>query len=349
MKDDAMDFPRMEEWTEEALPPRDGVPKQVHVFDKEAVQAVQTAFAAKRPLLVRGEPGMGKSQLARAVAQKLQRPYVPFVVDSRTESRDLLWSYDAVRRLADAQLLSTGSRFLPQLAADEKDAVNRQAAQDIRKWLDQQLDVSKYVSPGPLWWAFSWGDAARQAENAKTKGRDPQPGSKVKNGCVVLIDEIDKAETDVPNGLLEALGDGQFLPFGNSDPVSIVGQPPLVFITSNEERTLPNAFVRRCVVLNLKLPEDSKDLTNHLVSRGQAHFNELRSDDGRALLKTVAEQLVKDRQTAQRNHTKPYPGQAEYLDLVRALMEIGKTNDERKSLVSELSRFVFIKYPDDVA
>lgn len=341
-----MDFPKLGEWTEEELPPRDGVPRQVHVFDKDAVQAVQTAFAAKRPLLVRGEPGIGKSQLARAVAQKLRRPFVSFVVDSRTESRDLLWSYDAVRRLADAQLLSAGSRFLQCPKDDEGIPIS---GVDARLWLDQELDVSKYVSPGPLWWALHWSDAARQAKDAKTKVREPQPGSSIANGSVVLIDEIDKAETDVPNGLLEALGDGQFLPFGNSNPVSIVGKPPLVFITSNEERTLPNAFVRRCVVLNLKLPEASEDqLIDHLVSRGQAHFKELKSDDGRNLLKTAAEQLVKDRQTAQKNHTKPYPGQAEYLDLVRALLEIGKTNDERKSLVTELSRFVFLKYPDGV-
>ena len=114
------------------------------------------AFAAKRPLLVRGEPGMGKSQLARAVAQKLGRPLVSFVVDSRTESRDLLWSYDAVRRLADAQLLGTLSRFQHQSDQQDGGAAVPDPARKARKWLDEELDVAKYVSPGPLWWAFHW-------------------------------------------------------------------------------------------------------------------------------------------------------------------------------------------------
>ena len=81
------------------------VPEPVHVWDRREIAAVNAALAAKRPLLVRGEPGIGKSQLARAAAKALGRAFVPCVVDSRTESRDLLWHYDAVARLADAQLL----------------------------------------------------------------------------------------------------------------------------------------------------------------------------------------------------------------------------------------------------
>ena len=79
-----------------------GLPELVHVFDEDSIQAVNAALAARRPLLVRGEPGIGKSQLARAAAKALGRVYVPFVVDARIESRDLLWHFDAVARLAEA-------------------------------------------------------------------------------------------------------------------------------------------------------------------------------------------------------------------------------------------------------
>src|SRR3954469_13233582 len=85
------------------LAPRGCLPEQVHVFEEEAIQAVNAALAAGRPLLVRGEPGIGKSQLARAAAKCLGKAYIPHVVDSRTESRDLLWHFDAVGRLAEAQ------------------------------------------------------------------------------------------------------------------------------------------------------------------------------------------------------------------------------------------------------
>lgn len=339
-----MDLPSWNEWTTEVLPEREGVAKQVHIFNKDTVRAVYTAFAARRPLLVRGEPGMGKSQLARAVAQKLQRPFVPFVVDSGTESHDLMWSYDAVRRLADAQLLSTVRHSLPSVGKDGNDCDTEWKL--LRQRLDAELAVSKYVSPGPLWWAFSWKGAERQSELSGTRVRVPDQGAAIENGCVLLIDEIDKAETDVPNGLLEALGDGQFVPFGSSQPVSITGKAPLVVITSNEERTLPNAFVRRCVVLSLELPDTTtEELTAHLVDRGVAHFPELADAKGREVLLEAAKQLDADRQAAKRNHTKPYPGQAEYLDLVRALVELGSTNAERCQLVADLKKFVFQKFP----
>ena len=80
------------------------MPELVHVFDEATIQAVDAALAAQRPLLVRGEPGIGKTQLARAVAKDLGRAYVQRVVDVRTESRDLMWRFDAVERLAEAQL-----------------------------------------------------------------------------------------------------------------------------------------------------------------------------------------------------------------------------------------------------
>ena len=95
-----------------ALVERSEVPEQWHVFDRDSAQAIRAALASRRPLLVRGEPGVGKTQLAAASAKVLKRPLVTRVVDSRTESRDLLWTFDAVMRLADAQAASS---FLPAM------------------------------------------------------------------------------------------------------------------------------------------------------------------------------------------------------------------------------------------
>ena len=148
------------------------LPEPVHVFDLESIQAINAALAARRPLLVRGEPGIGKSQLARAAAKHLGRAYLQYVVDARTESRDLLWHFDAVARLAEAQL--------------------RGALGENTEEVRQRLSVEKYVRPGPLWWAFAWEDAQRQAQ----KVNDPEPvqpdGGDPQNGCVILVDEIDK-------------------------------------------------------------------------------------------------------------------------------------------------------------
>lgn len=86
------------------LPRTGSLPGEWHVFEPRTVNAINAALAARRPLLVRGDPGVGKSQLARAAAQQLGRAFISFVVDSRTESRDLLYHFDAVQRLADAQI-----------------------------------------------------------------------------------------------------------------------------------------------------------------------------------------------------------------------------------------------------
>lgn len=172
--------------TEVRLTPLGGVADQVHVFEATTIDAVNAALAAGRPLLVRGEPGIGKSQLARGAAKCLERAYIQYVVDARTESRDLLWHFDAIERLAEAQLCGA--------LKEDPEAVR------------ERLRVEKYLRPGPLWWAFDWKDAEKQAGLAGGSPPPQRDGGKPGNGCIVLVDEIDKAETDVPNGLLEALG-----------------------------------------------------------------------------------------------------------------------------------------------
>jgi MoxR-like ATPase len=322
-------------------------PRQSHLFDAESIAAIDCALAAQRPLLIRGEPGIGKSQLALAAALALHRAYVQEVIDARTESRDLLWRYDAVARLAEAQLQGALREHDPQARGRSK----------VRR----RLAVSRYLHPGPLWWGLDWGSAADQAarvgadppplpDAADAERRaDPQRRCDPANGCVVLIDEIDKAESDVPNGLLEALGAGQFTPLGEHSPVVATGEVPLVVITTNEERALPDAFLRRCMVLHLGLPSvkhEPKAFKNLLLQRGAAHFPEA----GAHLLEGAADLLIEDRLASEQAHRYPLPGQAEYLDLVRAVLHLAGADPEAQGAVLErIAGFALRKHPDSAA
>ncbi|VTR91708.1 atpase associated with various cellular activities aaa_5 : Uncharacterized protein OS=Candidatus Entotheonella sp. TSY1 GN=ETSY1_19820 PE=4 SV=1: AAA_5 [Gemmata massiliana] len=301
----------------------------VHLFDPESQWAIRAALAANRPLLVRGEPGVGKSQLARAAAVWLKRPFLSVVVDARTESQDLLWSFDAVGRLAQAQICAA---FKPADVARE-------------------LAEERFVHPGKLWWAFDWNGARRQADVVGGPGLSGPEGWEPDDGCVLLIDEIDKAESDVPNGLLEALGSRSFSVRNCKSSVSASGQAPLVVITTNEERILPNAFVRRCLVLHLELPREEKALRELLVIRGEAHLDLLSPPEEygqqrqrREILEEAAGLLIDARNAAQAKQVRPLPGQAEYLDLIRAVFEITRTDGEDpKNVLALVKGFVLKK------
>ncbi len=180
-----------------------GADDRIHQFRARDIHAINAAIAAGRPLLVRGEPGVGKSQLARAAAKALGRAFVKHVVDAHTESRDLMWTFDAVRRLAEAQLAGA-------LRADVAAA-------------RRELATKRFLHPGPLWWAFDWQSADRQARVAGAKAPAQRDGGSWENGSVLLLDEIDKAEAEVPNGLLDALGAREFTPLGWGAPVRGAG------------------------------------------------------------------------------------------------------------------------------
>jgi MoxR-like ATPase len=314
-----------------------GIPEQFHIFQEDSAQAVRAALAARRPLLVRGEPGVGKTQLAEAAARVLEMPFVPHVVDSRTESRDLLWSFDAVMRLADSQI--TGAL----LAGAGSTGDSTESPDALKAKLKADLHVAKYVRPGPLWWAFNWEDARKQAACSETPEPEVHPPADYRNGVVVLIDEIDKADTDVPNGLLEALGSGRFRPLGREKPVQIKGPPPLVVITTNEERVLPGAFVRRCLVHHLKLPEEKKELAELLIKRAMAHFGS-GDDKSRALFEKAADLLIVARELAKERLVSPLPGQAEYLDLLRAVRDLHLgTKDDPFAILETVRPFLLEK------
>ncbi|MEM8993759.1 MAG: MoxR family ATPase [Acidobacteriota bacterium] len=297
-------------------------PEITHLFEDRERLAINAALAAMRPLLVRGEPGIGKSQLARAAAAALGRRYVSKVVDARTESQDLLFTLDAVRRLADAQLIGHGG----ELGDGETVA--------------ERLSESNYITPGPLWWGFQWEDAYRHAGRAKS--RPEGTPTEAPGGVVVLLDEIDKADSSVPNGLLECLGQRQFAgPQGKT--VRFGRVPPLVVVTTNEERSLPDAFLRRCLVLHMKLPKADSELLAWLMRRGRAHFGPDVMDD--AVLVEAGEMLIEDRKAAKRRQLSQ-PGGAEYLDLLRALSNLADTGDAQKELLVQLRDFTLRKHPE---
>ena len=135
------------------LPKLGNLRAEAHVYEERAVRALNAALAACRPLLVRGEPGTGKSQLARAAAHSLGRPLVSQVVDARTTARDLLWTFDAVARLGTAQLLGA----LRSVVGTAEGA------------LERKLNERNFVRPGPLWWALDWKEAEMQADLAHSE------------------------------------------------------------------------------------------------------------------------------------------------------------------------------------
>lgn len=284
--------------------------RRVHLFEESAWNAVVAAIGTKRPLLLRGEPGVGKTQMAEAVAARLQRALVWQVLDARTEPRDLLYQVDAVRRLSEAQLCA---------------ATHGNTAEGI-KIAREVMAPQRFVVPGRIWWAFNHQAAAVQSDMARVSRDYPADHWKGREGTVLLIDEIDKAEAEVPNALLEALGERRFsLPFGMGQ-VEVDGPDPIVIITTNEERSLPNAFVRRCVVHWLEMPgidaqDGSPSLVEWLVERGKAHFGRAGLDE--SVMLAAAKQLRDDRNVAMERGWSPKPGLAEFLDLLRALVVVG--------------------------
>jgi MoxR-like ATPase len=309
------------------LPARDGLPATHHCHDESSLHAINAALASGRPLLVRGDPGTGKSQLARAAAELLEREFVWRVVDAQTQIADLFYSFDAVERLAQAQVAGA----LAGVASKGRT-------------LEDILDERNFVRPGPLWWAFDAPGARVQQQRHERRCHTTSDAVPVRadanRGFVVLIDEIDKTDPSVPNGLLEALGQGTFQIPGGNVSLHDAGPAPLIVITTNEERELPSAFVRRCLVLHLQLPRPSAGLDAWLIGRGRTHFPEL-SDTLRI---RAAELLIRARVRARELGLSP-PGQAEYLDLLRAARDLGKTDQERLTLLEVIKDFALKKHP----
>ncbi len=195
--------------------------------------AVNCALALERPLLVKGEPGTGKTLLAEAIAETLGRPLIHWPVKSTTRAQDGLYVYDTVQRLYDARFGEGNVK-----------------------------EIRHYIKMGPLGRAFS----------------APQPP-------VLLIDEVDKADIEFPNDLLHELDRMRFQIFETGDEV-IAKERPVVIITSNNEKELPDAFLRRCVFHFIDFPDQElmkrivrvhhPKIEDELVDQAVVKFYELR-------------------------------------------------------------------------
>jgi MoxR-like ATPase len=203
-----------------------------YVATPDLMLAVNAAITLKRPLLIKGEPGTGKTMLAEEVAQALGMPLLQWHVKSTTKAQQGLYEYDAVSRLRDSQL------------ADDDSAAR------VR-------DIRNYIVRGVLWQAF----AAEQP-------------------VVLLIDEIDKADIEFPNDLLRELDRMEFHVYETRETVRAVHRP-LVFITSNNEKELPDAFLRRCFFHYIKFPD--ADTMRAIVD---VHFPGLKKELLAAAMKT---------------------------------------------------------------
>ena len=236
--------------------------------------------------------------------------------------------FDAVSCLAEAQILGT----IPK---------------EERK--DNALDIENFIIPQALWWALSW----KTAENME-RATPPcyQEPCDPKNGTVVLIDEIDKTSADVPNGLLEALGNSAFHPQGMgviaADKKAV---SPLIVITTNGERNLPDAFIRRCLSLHLDFPKDEEQQRELLIKRGEKNFPELVNMTVKGaenkeipLLEQAANFLIADRKVAKAKHLFPLCGQAEYFDLLRGIQQLHQQKyADPTDLLNQLRRYTLQK------
>jgi len=191
-----------------------------YVATPDLMLAVNAAIRLQRPLLIKGEPGTGKTMLAEEVAAALGLPLLQWHIKSTTRAQQGLYEYDAVSRLRDSQLGD-----------------------------DRVRDIAHYIVPGVLWQAFE----------ADTP-------------TVVLIDEIDKADIEFPNDLLRELDRMEFHVYETRRTVQ-ARHRPIVFITSNNEKELPDAFLRRCFFHYIKFPD--RDTMQQIVD---VHFPNIKQD-----------------------------------------------------------------------
>ena len=217
--------------------------------------AVNAAVTLERPILIKGEPGTGKTQLAFEIAGALDRPLYEWHIKSTTKAQQGLYDYDAVARLRDSQLGD-----------------------------DRVHDIANYIVPGKVWEAFE---------------SDVQP--------VLLIDEIDKADIEFPNDLLQELDRMEFYVYETKKLIK-ANHRPIIVITSNNEKELPDAFLRRCFFHYIKFP-DQKTMEKII----EVHYPGLK----KALLKEALAAFYKIRDVP---GLKKKPSTSELLDWIKLLL-----------------------------
>jgi MoxR-like ATPase len=226
-----------------------------YIATEELMAAVNAAVTLERPLLIKGEPGTGKTLLATEIARSLKMPFYEWHIKSTTKAQQGLYEYDAVSRLRDSQL------------GDAK-----------------VHDIKNYIVKGTLWEAF---ECATQP--------------------VLLIDEIDKADIEFPNDLLRELDRMEFYVYETHETVR-ARHRPVIIITSNNEKELPDAFLRRCFFHYIRFP-DSATMTSII----DVHFPDLKRD----LLHAALTTFFKIRETP---GLKKKPTTSELLDWIKLLV-----------------------------
>ncbi len=242
-----------------------------YIATEDLMTAVNAAVILGRPLLIKGEPGTGKTMLAHEVAQSLNKTLIQWHIKSTTKAQQGLYEYDAVARLRDSQL------------GDER--VN---------------NIANYIDKGKLWQAFDM---------------DEQP--------VLLIDEIDKADIEFPNDLLLELDRMEFFVYETGQTVRAIHRP-IIVITSNNEKELPDAFLRRCFFHYIRFPD-----TPTMERIVTVHFPDLKRD----ILRQALSSFFEVRETP---GLKKKPSTSELLDWIKLIVaedlpaEALKSDDENK-------------------
>lgn len=289
-----------------------------YIYTRDIVLHVNVALATGRPLLIRGPSGSGKSSLARSVANVLGWRYYEEVITSRTRARDLLYRFDTLRRLSDAEL--------GRLGTGKDSPLEREA----HPW-----HIAQYVEPSVLWWAINRASAVCRGAPPEyappVVAKDPNKNlvaitdEATTRPAVVLLDEIDKADPDVPNDLLVALGSLEFQveelaqtirPDGMGIQPAGIQMPLLVLITTNGERELPPAFLRRCLILTLTPADEVR-----LVQIAQRRFGEP-PDEYPDLFAEIAQKVVKEQESRSQDRQLLAASTAEYLDAIQACMSL---------------------------
>lgn len=246
-----------------------------YIADKDLLVAVNAAIRLERPLLVKGEPGTGKTELARQVASALGMEIIEWNIKSTTKAQQGLYEYDAVSRLRDSQL------------------------GDIRV-----NEIGNYLRKGKLWQAFE-----------------------KERRVVLLIDEIDKADIEFPNDLLQELDRMEFHVYETGETIKAVHRP-VVIITSNNEKELPDAFLRRCFFHYIRFPEP--DMLARIV---EVHYPGIRQ----ALVSAALTRFYEIRDVP---GLKKKPSTSEALDWIRLLVtddiDPADLSADRKSILPKL-------------
>jgi len=230
-----------------------------YIASNSLKQAVNAAILLEKPLLIKGEPGTGKTMLAEELAKSLDTTLIQWHIKSTTKAQQGLYEYDAVSRLRDSQL------------GDER-----------------VHDIGNYIVKGKLWQAFTYGE-----ENNKRP--------------VLLIDEIDKADIEFPNDLLLELDKMEFHVYETGERV-VAKQRPIVIITSNNEKELPDAFLRRCFFHYIDFPS-----SDEMLQIVDVHHPDVKQD----LVRQALEVFFGLREV---NGIKKKPSTSELLDWLKLLM-----------------------------